>query len=57
MATGFMVRDRAGRMASHFTLAALWLLPAGLSAQEVGLAGVMGSRALLVIKCGENLFG
>ena len=53
MATGFMVRDRAGRMASHFTLAALWLLPTVLSAQEVGLAGVMGSRALLVINGGE----
>lgn len=53
MATGFMVRDRAGRMVSHSTLAALCLLPAAIAAQEIGLAGVMGSRALLVINGGE----
>jgi aspartyl protease family protein len=40
-------------MACHSTLAALCLLPALLAAQEVGLAGVMGSRALLVIDGGE----
>ena len=40
-------------MACHSTLAALCLLPALLTAQEVGLAGVMGSRALLVINGGE----
>jgi aspartyl protease family protein len=40
-------------MVSHSTLAALSLLPALVAAQEVGLAGVMGSRALLVINGGE----
>ena len=40
-------------MARHSTLALLALLPAALAAQEVGLAGIMGSRALLVINGGE----
>ena len=44
----------AGKAKRHFTLLALALcLVSGAAAQDVGLAGVMGSRALLMIDGGE----
>ncbi len=49
MATGFMaVLARRFRM-PHFTLACLACLSSVALAQEVGLAGIVGSKALLVI--------
>ena len=49
MATGFMaVLAKRFRM-PHFTLACLACLSSVALAQEVGLAGVMGSKALLMI--------
>lgn len=42
-------------MKNHFTLfgLALCLLAAGAAAQDIGLAGVMGSKALLMVNGGE----
>lgn len=54
MATGFMGLVRATKWVRHFTL--LLLFCAGLpvvGAQEVGLAGLLGSKALLIINGGE----
>lgn len=53
MATGFMAVLRLAGKGVHFTLAAFCLLlsPA-LAAQEVGLAGIIGSKALLKINGG-----
>jgi aspartyl protease family protein len=44
-----------GKSTSHFTLLALalCLVSGGAAAQEVGLAGVMGSKAMLMIDGGE----
>jgi len=54
MATGSMTAEMAGKAKRHFTLLALALcLVSGAAAQDVGLAGVMGSRALLMIDGGE----
>lgn len=54
MATGFMAGRGGGDPILHFTrLAALCLLPCCALAQDVGLAGVMGSKALLMINGGE----
>lgn len=50
MATGFMARYRKVSKATYFTsllLGCLAVLPA--TAQEVGLAGIVGSKALLMI--------
>lgn len=50
MATGFMGSTRFGKTAIDFTLLSLCcLLPLPLGAQEVGLAGIMGNKALLII--------
>jgi len=42
-----------GKHKRHLTLLALCLVTAGAAAQDVGLAGIMGSRALLMIDGGE----
>jgi aspartyl protease family protein len=53
MATGFMGR-RSAKVLRHFTtLVALACALAPALAQEVGLAGVMGSKAVLTINGGE----
>lgn len=49
MATGFMAAWLRMFRLRHFTLACLACLAAAASAQEVGLAGIMGSKALLMI--------
>ena len=50
MATGFMALARLRKAGVNFTLAALgFLLSLSASAQEVGLAGIIGSKALLMI--------
>lgn len=50
MATGFMAWARVRKVSVDFTLAILFCLPASWTvAQEVGLAGIMGSKALLMI--------
>ncbi len=50
MATGFMASTRLGKTAADFTLLGLcFLLSLPLNAQEVGLAGIMGNKALLII--------
>ena len=55
MATGSMTEKMAGKAKCHSTLLALvlCLVSGGAAAQDVGLAGVMGSRALLMIDGGE----
>jgi len=55
MATGSMAVKVSGKLARHFTSCALALgLVCGVAgAQEVGLAGVLGSRALLVVNGDE----
>ena len=54
MATGFMVSVRLGKVAADFTLLGLcFFLSLPLHAQEVGLAGIMGSKALLIINGGS----
>lgn len=55
MATGSMTAELAGKAKRHFTrlALALCLVSGGAAAQDVGLAGVMGSRALLMIDGGE----
>jgi aspartyl protease family protein len=55
MATGSMTAEMPGKSTSHFTLLALalCLVSGGAAAQEVGLAGVMGSKAMLMIDGGE----
>ncbi|WP_081700296.1 retropepsin-like aspartic protease family protein [Azonexus hydrophilus] len=53
MATGFMAVLRLAGKGVHFTLAAFCLLlSSALTAQEVGLAGIIGSKALLKINGG-----
>lgn len=53
MATGFMAVLRLAGKGIHFTLAAFCLLlSSALAAQEVGLAGIIGSKALLKINGG-----
>lgn len=53
MATGFMAVLRLAGKGVHFTLAAFCLLlSSALAAQEVGLAGIIGSKALLKIDGG-----
>lgn len=53
MATGFMAVLRLAGKGVHFTLAAFCLLlSSALAAQEVGLAGIIGSKALLKINGG-----
>ena len=50
MATGFMASVRLGKTTADFTLLGLcFLLSLPLNAQEVGLAGIMGNKALLII--------
>lgn len=55
MATGCMVTAITRKMTGHFTLAALvlWLFSAAVLAQDVGLAGVMGSKAMLMVNGAE----
>lgn len=54
MATGFMTWARVRKTSADFTLAALcFVLSSVAVAQEVGLAGIMGSKALLVINGGS----
>ena len=55
MATGNMTAEISRIPRRHFTLlaVALCLVYGGAAAQDVGLAGVMGSKALLMIDGGE----
>ena len=54
MATGNMAGSQFRKVTAHSTcLLALCLAAAGVSAQEVGLAGIMGSKALLTINGGD----
>ena len=55
MATGSMAEKMSGKLRRHFTFFALALgVVSGVAgAQEVGLAGILGSRALLVVDGGE----
>jgi aspartyl protease family protein len=55
MATGCMAALGFRKVKRHFTLLALLVLlaPATGMAQDVGLAGVMGSKAMLMINGGE----
>jgi aspartyl protease family protein len=55
MATGSMTAEMPGKSTSYFTLLALalCLVSGGAAAQDVGLAGVMGSKAMLMIDGGE----
>jgi aspartyl protease family protein len=55
MATGFMAAWMSGTAKRHFTLLALLAvaLPGATLAQEVGLAGIMGSKAMLMINGAE----
>lgn len=54
MATGFMTWARVRKTSANFTLASLcFVLSSVAVAQEVGLAGIMGSKALLVINGGS----
>ena len=55
MATGSMTAEMPGKSTRHFTLLALalCLVSGGATAQDVGLAGVLGSKALLMIDGGE----
>ena len=55
MATGSMLAEMPGNSTRHFTLLALalCLVSGGATAQDVGLAGVLGSKALLMIDGGE----
>ena len=55
MATGNMVSEYLEKSMRHFTLLvmALILFPSLALAQEVGLAGIMGSKALLMINGAE----
>lgn len=50
MATGFMASARFWKTGANFTLGSLcFLLSLSVGAQEVGLAGIIGSKALLMI--------
>lgn len=54
MATGNMAERMLEKAIRHFTLlASLCLPPLFAGAQEVGLAGLMGSRAMLMVNGGE----
>lgn len=54
MATGCMAKNSSGKLTRHCTLlGALLLLPLAIQAQDVGLAGIMGSKAMLMINGGE----
>ncbi|MDR0775508.1 MAG: retroviral-like aspartic protease family protein [Azonexus sp.] len=54
MATGSLVSGRGvGRGVQSALLACLLFAAAPLAAQDVGLAGIMGSRAMLIINGGE----
>lgn len=55
MATGSMNVEIPAKLTRHCTLLALalGLVATGAAAQDVGLAGIMGSRALLMIDGGE----
>ena len=55
MATGSMTAEMPGKSTRHFTLLALalCLVSGGVAAQDVGLAGVLGSKAMLMIDGGE----
>ena len=55
MATGSMLAEMPGKSTRHITLLALalCLVSGGAAAQDVGLAGVLGSKALLMIDGGE----
>ncbi len=57
MATGFMVENLPRKVSCHFTLLAVTflLLSPVVGAQDVGLAGIMGSKAMLMINGGEPL--
>ena len=54
MATGNMAGSQFRKVTAHSTcLLVLCLAAAGAGAQEVGLAGIMGSKALLTINGGD----
>ena len=57
MATGFMAMLTSGKARVHSTLLGLmataFLAPYSAAAQEVGLAGIMGSKAMLMINGAE----
>jgi aspartyl protease family protein len=54
MATGFMAGGKGRAMARHcMSIGALCLLPLAALAVDVGLAGVMGGKAMLMIDGGE----
>jgi aspartyl protease family protein len=57
MATGFMAMATSGKARAHSTLLGLmamaFVMPPPAIAQEVGLAGIMGSKAMLMINGGE----
>src|SRR5574343_18637 len=55
MATGFMMKVVSGKVKRHFTpiaLAMALICPVAM-AQEVGLAGIVGSKAMLMLNGGE----
>lgn len=53
MATGFMGAERTSKWMCHFTLALLTCLSADFArAQEVGLAGLLGNKAMLTLNGG-----
>ncbi len=55
MATGFMAARMSGKVMRHSTAlaCALLMFSGAASAQNVGLAGLMGSKAMLMINGGE----
>lgn len=55
MATGCMLDKLSGQVVRHFTLAifVLGLFSDAVLAQEIGLAGIMGSKALLMVNGGQ----
>ena len=59
MATGFMAADISRKAGCHSKLIAMTiaLISPMSMAQEVGLAGIMGSKAMLMINGGEPQAG
>lgn len=54
MATGFIVISRVKKMVFHFTLPLfICLFASAVFAQGVGLAGLLGSKAMLMVDGGE----
>lgn len=55
MATGCMATGVSGKLKQYCTLPGILalLIPLAVSAQDVGLAGIMGSKAMLMVNGGE----